>query len=544
MRISTHNTLRVSATGFAVALLAATAQAATLHVSSLADSGAGSLRDLVSSAASGDTLVFDVAGTITLTSVIAIDFKDLSIENNQVGGLVQLASATGSDSLLRVGVGRTVTLKNLSLINARNAVQNNGNLTLVRVLARNNSGSMGAAVSGCVAPDSQVLNVVDSTFLGNTAQNGGGAIAACGQVNISGSTFSGNRAVYGGALSVTNTGAVNIVNSTFFGNTATGFGGAVQTDYDGLSITHVTFSGNTAPTAASLSVAGGKVVDVRNSIFAGPSANGHCVNAITGINQHNLRQLDASGNTCGVSLAGDPMLGALGDNGGPTPTMALGAGSAAIDAGAAGGAPSTDQRGVARPQGAGVDIGAYEFEPVLTHFEGQSATGSGLVKADLSGGGATCSLSAPALLAAAPGANPATPPGIVFPHGLFEFTARHCTAGATVTFTMTYPAPLPAGTRYYKWGPAPGNATPHWYELPATINGHTVIFSITDGGLGDDDLQANGTLVDQGGPGVPVSPGGGGVAAVPTVGEWSLLMLAGLLGGAAIWQRRRLARQT
>ena len=35
---------------------------------------------------------------------------------------------------------------------------------------------------------------------------------------------------------------------------------------------------------------------------------------------------------------------------------------------------------------------------------------------------------------------------------------------------------------------------------PATFAGNTVNLSITDGGLGDDDLTANGTIVDAGGP--------------------------------------------
>jgi hypothetical protein len=66
----------------------------------------------------------------------------------------------------------------------------------------------------------------------------------------------------------------------------------------------------------------------------------------------------ASGSRTNVNL----MLGPLANNGGPTLTMALLPGSPAIDAGAAAGAPATDQRGVARPQGPGVDIGAFEFQ--------------------------------------------------------------------------------------------------------------------------------------------------------------------------------------
>jgi hypothetical protein len=89
---------------------------------------------------------------------------------------------------------------------------------------------------------------------------------------------------------------------------------------------------------------------------------------------HNL---DSDG-SCFLTATGDlpkrdPLLGALTDNGGPTDTQALLPGSPAIDAGSADGCPQHDQRGVARPQGAGCDIGAYERVP--------PATGSAAVRA-------------------------------------------------------------------------------------------------------------------------------------------------------------------
>ncbi len=52
---------------------------------------------------------------------------------------------------------------------------------------------------------------------------------------------------------------------------------------------------------------------------------------------------------------------ALGNYGGPTQTHLPLMGSVAINA-ALGGAPATDQRGVARPQGASADIGAVEWQ--------------------------------------------------------------------------------------------------------------------------------------------------------------------------------------
>jgi hypothetical protein len=62
-------------------------------------------------------------------------------------------------------------------------------------------------------------------------------------------------------------------------------------------------------------------------------------------------------------VVGDARLGPLADNGGPTLTHALLPGSPAIDAADAALCPATDQRGVARPQGAGCDAGAVEATP-------------------------------------------------------------------------------------------------------------------------------------------------------------------------------------
>jgi len=62
----------------------------------------------------------------------------------------------------------------------------------------------------------------------------------------------------------------------------------------------------------------------------------------------------------------NPSLGPLGNNGGPTATMALLAGSPTIDAATAGTPPTTDQPGLARPFGATPDIGAFELGAVGT----------------------------------------------------------------------------------------------------------------------------------------------------------------------------------
>ena len=126
----------------------------------------------------------------------------------------------------------------------------------------------------------------------------------------------------------------------------------------------------------------------------------------------------------------------------------------------------------------------------------------------------------------------ALPAGYSFPYGLFDFVLTGGEAGSSATVTVTYPAALPAGTVFWKYGPTADNTNPHWYSLPsAVIAGNQITFTIQDGGLGDDDLAANGTIVDQGGPGVPIT-------SVPLLPPLGLLLLSGLLLGSG-WRVSR-----
>jgi hypothetical protein len=102
---------------------------------------------------------------------------------------------------------------------------------------------------------------------------------------------------------------------------------------------------------------------VANNTAGAPGTN-NCYNGPGGVIISLGHNLDSE-NTCQFNqttdlINTDPLLGPLQDNGGPTFTHALLEGSPAIDAGDNNGAPATDQRGITRPQGIYVDIGAYE----------------------------------------------------------------------------------------------------------------------------------------------------------------------------------------
>lgn len=173
--------------------------------------------------------------------------------------------------------------------------------------------------------------------------------------------------------------------------------------------------------------------------------------------------------------------------------------------------------------------GVVVAQPDRSH-SGASPTGTGTITASFTGGGAGCTFDVARFIPVS--GDPASPPappsdGTTFPHGLFDFTTDGCTPGGTITMTVTYPDALPADTEYWKYGPTSSDPAPHWYTLPASIAGNVATFTIVDGELGDDDLTANGTIVDQGGPGVPPTP-------VPTLPQWMFVMLALAMGLVAV----------
>ena len=159
-------------------------------------------------------------------------------------------------------------------------------------------------------------------------------------------------------------------------------------------------------------------------------------------------------------------------------------------------------------------------------ISGPTSTGTGTGTATLTGGGAACGFNAGSAFVGTPAAPPA---GVTFPHGFFGFTASSCpAANGAVTVTLTYPAAIPPGAQYYKYGKEAGNTTDHYYTIPATISGNQVTFTITDGLLGDNDLAANGTITDPGAIGI-AGAAGPAVTPIPTVSEYVLAALAMLM---------------
>jgi hypothetical protein len=134
------------------------------------------------------------------------------------------------------------------------------------------------------------------------------------------------------------------------------------------------------------------------------------------------------------------------------------------------------------------------------------------------------------------------PSGLVFSHGFLAFNINCIAPRESVTLTITLPSAVPATAQYWKYGPTPGNSDPHWYviEMGDNDGDNVVTITLVDGGLGDDDLTADGVIIDQGGPGWP-PPSGGGGGGVPTFPSIYVGIAAALGAGVlAYFVRRRL----
>jgi CSLREA domain-containing protein len=271
------------------------------------------------------------------------------------------------------------------------------------------SGGAGGLGGGIYNDTTATLTLTDTTIAGNSAGAGGqggrafffviggsggdGGFGAgvfnAGTMTVTGSTLSGNLAGAGGDVGesdnpqnnglsgsggdgggIFNAGALTATNATIAANTAgsggqpnpfpgTG-GGLAQVSRTGATLASVTIAQNTALRDGSGIQAGSGPLTITSSVIG---ANGvqPCGGTITdgGFN------VTAQAAECPGTTLGDPKLGPLQNNGGPTQTMALAPGSPAIDLVPAGGpfCPPTDQRGVHRPQGSACDAGAYEAAP-------------------------------------------------------------------------------------------------------------------------------------------------------------------------------------
>lgn len=221
------------------------------------------------------------------------------------------------------------------------------------------------------------LAVLDSTISANQATRGGAVAVgwtgadlsdAEAEVVVERSTVVDDTATRGAGVSVCSGTAV-FADATLSGNHATVHGGALEVDGDSteVELARSTVAANSAPSGSSIAVLR-STLGLSGTAIAGAGPGTTCAfDSVTSASSG----YDAADASCGLDHPTDQPgatveLASLADNGGPTATHLSLAASVLIDAiplgtpGLCDASAPTDQRGVARPQGAGRDIGAVE----------------------------------------------------------------------------------------------------------------------------------------------------------------------------------------
>ena len=298
-----------------------------------------------------------------LSEPLAVIKTDITIEGN--------GHTIDGDARFRIFDvdGGKLTVNNATLIGGKGVIRlQNGATAIVnnvRFIGNRGGGAIGSSFNA-------YIEVNNSVFVDNAAVFDGGAISMNGGgfARITNSSFVRNSASgYGGAIRSV-TGAIDVSNSTFIGNRAVRGGGVLSFGGGGLpdnpvrlTFTNVTMLSNASPNGAAIHIddrpGTWAALKLRNSVIASavPETATLCVGRLTQ-NLHNLIE-DGS---CAPMLSGDPMFEEAAED---ATMVALSAGSPAIDAGHQEVCPEADQIGRPRPLGNGCDLGALETMPVV-----------------------------------------------------------------------------------------------------------------------------------------------------------------------------------
>lgn len=211
------------------------------------------------------------------------------------------------------------------------------------VFTKNTAGAQGGAIFR-VAYTNEPTVVQQCAFDGNSADPTVGLAGALylehTNITMTATTISRNKAHYGGGFWVGQSAVADLTNVTIAENSSDQGGGLWFANQVSGTFLNCTIAGNTAGYGAAL-FNGSNMVTLKNSVVTG----NNCKNGPFSGGDTNLGFDGGDGCVAGATI-GDPLLGPLADNGGPTETMKPKPGSPAIGQGMA--CPATDQTGKAR----------------------------------------------------------------------------------------------------------------------------------------------------------------------------------------------------
>ncbi|MBO9997505.1 MAG: hypothetical protein J7641_00630 [Cyanobacteria bacterium SID2] len=286
--------------------------------------------------------------TLGRDSQATVTFWGVTISGNSAGGDLFVNQARNADETVTINITDT-------------AIANN------QVNQFGSGGSTFDANPAAGTPGTLNLNVMRSTISGTSGGNGSTFNTTnTGDLNIDiiDSTISGNSTTAnGGAIQSTIGADITVTNSTISGNSTADNGGAIAVlSGAAISLNNATIAGNMANQGGGIYAEAGATVNVNNSIVVGNTGTNPDVSGTFNSNGANIIGDPTGSTSFGVDITNIPASNAidvaLANNGGPTQTHALIAGSPAINASMGG--TATDQRGIAAFGTR--DIGAFETQ--------------------------------------------------------------------------------------------------------------------------------------------------------------------------------------
>ncbi|MGB0562249.1 MAG: DUF4347 domain-containing protein [Spirulinaceae cyanobacterium] len=235
---------------------------ATLTVTTLSNTGAGSLRERIQTDASfGDLITFSVSGTITLDGTTAGTDGEIDLNDNYLtidGNSNITIDGNGNSRIFDIGDGvSNITIQNITLQNG-------------------SAGGDGGAIRKDRANAYIQMNLINVTGRNNVASSDGGFMQlGTSHVNIINSTITGNSVTgnKGGAFDIEDNGSFYITNSTISNNSAPSRGSIAYLDESvTLVINNSTITGNTTGDDGAWYVDEDANVRISNSVISNNSA--------------------------------------------------------------------------------------------------------------------------------------------------------------------------------------------------------------------------------------------------------------------------------
>jgi len=217
--------------------------------------------------AQGKGQVFFIVGSVT------VELENLILEN----GKATDGGAIGNVGVLTV---KDCTFKDNTATSDGGAISNDGVLTVNKSTFTGNTATGANGDGGAIYNQPMGFTLIGSTFTGNSANYEGGAVYNDGgalnqPVKISGNTFTGNKAFYGGAIYNDYDAIMTVTDSNFKDNTHGGVGGAIFNNGITLNVKGSNFTGNQANYGAgAIYNSDFSALTVTSSNFTGNTAGG------------------------------------------------------------------------------------------------------------------------------------------------------------------------------------------------------------------------------------------------------------------------------